>query len=185
MKHSQSSIVWFRKDLRLEDNPALLAACSRGGPVIPLYIWEGDDSEEWQMGSASKWWLHQSLVSLDRSLKILGSRLIICRGNYLETLQQIIRQTGATAAFWNQDFEPSFIAKEQHIIRNLEDLHLTVKTFNGSWLLDPATVTNQSGNLIRYLHRSGQPALLGQNPTSQWQHPLACFALDAFPLLSH
>ena len=145
MKHSQSSIVWFRKDLRLADNPALLAACDRGGPVIPLFIWETADSEEWSMGSASKWWLHQSLVSLDKSLITFGNRLSICRGNYLETLEHVIRKTHSTAVFWNQDYEPSFRAKEQHIIKRLEDLNITVKTFNGSWLFNPETVLNQSG----------------------------------------
>ncbi|UCE62968.1 MAG: deoxyribodipyrimidine photo-lyase, partial [Nitrospirota bacterium] len=67
MKHSHTSIVWFRNDLRLEDNPALQAASAYGGPVVPLYIWETDESEAWPMGSASQWWLHQSLVSLDQS----------------------------------------------------------------------------------------------------------------------
>ena len=182
MKHTQSSIVWFRKDLRLEDNPALLAACDRGGPIIPLYIWETDDSEERPMGSASKWWLHQSLVSLDKSLKTLDSRLIICRGNYLETLQHVIRQTGATAAFWNQDFEPPFFIKEQHIIKNLEQLHITVKTFNGSWLFDPATVINQSGKPYQVFTPFWTACLAGPKPNKPMAVPTCIPRPGHFPV---
>jgi deoxyribodipyrimidine photo-lyase len=58
-------IVWFRQDLRLEDNPALLAAHESGQPIIPVYILDDVNSGEWKMGGASRWWLHQSLGALN------------------------------------------------------------------------------------------------------------------------
>ena len=60
-----ASIVWFRKDLRLRDNPALEAAIRRGGAVIPLFIHSPEEETPWAPGAASKWWLHESLVRLD------------------------------------------------------------------------------------------------------------------------
>ena len=55
-------IVWFRQDLRLCDNPALVAASTSGRPVIPLYIHAPDDEEGgWPMGGAAKMWMHYSL----------------------------------------------------------------------------------------------------------------------------
>jgi deoxyribodipyrimidine photo-lyase len=74
------TLVWFRLDLRLTDNPALLAAVDRGKPVIPVFIWSPDDEKPWPPGAASRWWLHQSLASLQAALAKHGSRLILRSG---------------------------------------------------------------------------------------------------------
>jgi len=63
-------IVWFRRDLRLSDNPALARAAQSGKPIIALYIYETDISRPY--GGASKWWLHHSLKALEKSLSALG-----------------------------------------------------------------------------------------------------------------
>ena len=75
------TIVWFRQDLRLADNPALLAAAARGGPVTPVYIHAPDEEGDWPAGGASRWWLHHSLTALDKSLRNIGSRLIVRRAS--------------------------------------------------------------------------------------------------------
>ena len=74
-------VVWFRLDLRLQDNPALHAAITRGGSVIPVYILDDDADGKWAPGGASRWWLHQSLGALDGALRERGSRLIVARGD--------------------------------------------------------------------------------------------------------
>jgi len=56
---ASASLVWFRHDLRLADNPALHAAVQRGGPIIPIYIWAPQEEGAWAPGTASRWWLHQ------------------------------------------------------------------------------------------------------------------------------
>ena len=58
-------IHWFREDLRLLDNPSFYESCSQG-KVIPLYIYDINNPK--QIGGASKWWLHHSLNSLQKSL---------------------------------------------------------------------------------------------------------------------
>ena len=67
------SIVWFRQDLRVKDNPALLAATDLG-EIIPVYILDEENAQDHSMGGASKWWLHESLKSLNKSLD--GKRFI-------------------------------------------------------------------------------------------------------------
>ena len=58
MRDAGGSIVWFRQDLRLADNPALLAAIRHGGPIIPVFVWAPEEEGGWQPGAASRWWLH-------------------------------------------------------------------------------------------------------------------------------
>ena len=65
MTHKNSSIVWFRHDLRLADNPALSAAVERERPVVCVFVWAPDEEGDWPPGAASRWWLHHSLASLD------------------------------------------------------------------------------------------------------------------------
>ena len=62
------TIVWFRQDLRLADNPALWQACL-SGEIIPVYILDEESAGEWAMGGASRWWLNYALESLDKSLQ--------------------------------------------------------------------------------------------------------------------
>ena len=68
VKGTPPVIVWFRRDLRVTDNPALTAAADTGNPVLPVYILDDKNAGDWKMGAASRWWLHQSLKSLKESL---------------------------------------------------------------------------------------------------------------------
>ncbi|MEI7731485.1 MAG: deoxyribodipyrimidine photo-lyase [Verrucomicrobiota bacterium] len=139
------AIVWFRQDLRLTDNPALQAAVQQGGPVIPVYIWASEEAAAWSPGSASKWWLHQSLGHLGQALAALGSRLIVRRGASLECLQSLIRQTGAAAVFWNRCYEPAMLARDRHIATALAGQGVKADGYPGALLFEPETLRNKSG----------------------------------------
>src|SRR5438105_4945858 len=102
-----TSIVWFRQDLRLDDNPALEAAIARGGAIVPVYIWSPAEEGAWPPGAASRWWLHQSLRRLDADLRRCGSRLVICQGEALFTLTQLAQEARAGAVYWNRRYEPA------------------------------------------------------------------------------
>lgn len=113
------SLVWFHRDLRVADNPALIAAVKQGGPLVPIYMWAPEEESAWPPGAASRWWLHQSLTNLDVRLRKRGSRLVIRRGYSLATLQLPMRDTGAQAIFWNHRCEPSLIERDAVILRTL------------------------------------------------------------------
>ncbi|PKP89414.1 MAG: deoxyribodipyrimidine photolyase, partial [Alphaproteobacteria bacterium HGW-Alphaproteobacteria-16] len=74
-----TTLLWFRRDLRLSDQAALIAAAGEG-PVVPVYVLDDETPKHRAMGGASRWWLHHSLKALDASLKEKGSRLILRRG---------------------------------------------------------------------------------------------------------
>ena len=140
------SILWFRQDLRLSDNPALDAAIKRGGPVIPVFIWAPGEEGRWPAGAASRWWLHQSLKSLDKSLRDFDSRLIFRKGPSISALEEIIKETGATALFWNRRYEPSIISRDQKIKEGFKSAGIVAESFNGSLLHEPWEVKNKAGN---------------------------------------
>lgn len=139
------SLVWFRQDLRLTDNPALTAALQRGGPVIPVYIWAPEDEGTWTVGAASRWWLHHSLANLDARLRERGSRLVIRQGKSLSVLGDLVRETGAAAVFWNRCYEPHIIARDTEIKTQLRSQGITVESCNAGLLFEPWSVSNKSG----------------------------------------
>lgn len=98
---SGCSVVWFRRDLRVEDNPALLAGVRAGG-VVALFIWAPEEEGTYYPGRVSRWWLKHSLAHLDSSLRSLGTPLITKRStDSVSSLLEVCLATGATQLFFN------------------------------------------------------------------------------------
>src|SRR5579875_461437 len=146
---SETALFWFRLDLRLADNPALQAALDHGGPVVPVFIWSPEEEGCWRPGSASRWWLHQSLARLDASLRQRGSRLIIRRGPPLAALRALLDETGATAVYWNRRYEPAIVARDRDVKSTLRGDGRLVESFNGSLLFEPWAVRTQGDKPYR------------------------------------
>jgi len=140
-----ATLVWIRRDLRLEDHPALHAAALRGEPVIPVYIHAPDEESPWQPGEASAWWLHQSLHAFDQQLRRIGSRLILRRGNSLAELRKLLDETGAGAVAWNRLYEPARIACDTRIKAELRQAGVTVASHGGHLLFEPWEVSTKEG----------------------------------------
>ncbi len=138
------TIVWFRNDLRVEDNPALRAAVDRGA-VIPVFVWSPAEEGKWSPGGASRWWLHHSIISFDDRLRKLGSRLILRDEPSLVALRSIIKSTKAQGVFWNRRYEPAIIKRDAQIAEQLRADDIEVKTFNGGLLFEPGSILNKSG----------------------------------------
>lgn len=141
---SDAIIVWFRKDLRIADNPALRHAAESGRPVIPLYILDQTPDVR-PMGGASLWWLDKSLKSLARDLEALGTRLILRKGVAAEALDDVIAQSGATCVLWNRLYDQASIDRDAAIKADLRDRGVECQSFNAGLLNEPWTVRNGSG----------------------------------------
>jgi deoxyribodipyrimidine photo-lyase len=139
------TLLWFRIDLRLADNPALHHALASGA-VVPVFIWDPESEEPWSPGGATRWWLHQSLAALGESLRAMGSRLVIRRGPVLETLLAVAKEAGANAVAWSRRYEPAVIARDSRLKESLRTAGLEAESFAAALLHEPHTVENKSGN---------------------------------------
>ena len=142
-------LVWFRLDLRLEDNPSLAAAAARGRRVLPVFVWAPEEEGDWPPGSASRWWLHHSLQSLDAALRRLGGQLILRRGPTLEALRSLARGSGADAVFWNRRYEPALVERDERVRQGLQADGFEVESFNSALLFEPAEIKNRTGKPFR------------------------------------
>ncbi len=139
-----TTIVWFRKDLRIHDNPALLEA-SKQGAVIPVFIWSPEEEVYDRFAEASQWWLHHSLQSLADQLKQLGLPLILRKGSSLDNLKEIIKESNAVALYFNERYEPVIRNRDDEIKNVIISENVEVKTFHSHTLFEPLSVNNKDG----------------------------------------
>jgi len=109
------TIVWFRRDLRLSDNPALEAAIARGGPVVAAWVHAPGEELDSAPGAAAKVFLHDALRSLAESLEARGGRLVLRPGPAIKALIDLARETGAVAVYANKVWEPPFLARDAKV----------------------------------------------------------------------
>ncbi len=144
-------IVWFRLDLRLQDNPALRAAVRAAAQagIIPVYIWAPDEEAPFAPGAASRVWLHDSLRALSTALAARGSRLVLRVGATVETLVDLAEKTGARAVFWNRRYEPVVAARDARVDAALRERGLATSTDLGlpsaNLLWEPEALATKTG----------------------------------------
>ena len=172
MRHA---LVWFRRDLRLDDNPALRAALDAGHLPIPVYIHAPDEEGTWTPGAASHAWLHRSLTALDQQLRERGSWLRVLRGPSRAALVDLARQCGAVAVYWNRKYEPATHARDMAIKRSLREAGIEAESFNGSLLFEPWELQNKQGGPYKVFTPFWRTAL------SQWRTPALVAAPRQLP----
>lgn len=149
IRMSRCVLLWFRADLRLSDNHALRAAEATRLPVIPVFIGAPEEGVPWPPGAASRWWLHQSLGALDRSLRDKGSRLIVRRGPTEETLLSLVRETGARRIFCNRVYEPGTMVRASKLENTLRAAGIALESFQGNLLFEPSSIRTTTGGSFR------------------------------------
>ncbi len=160
-----ASLVWFRQDLRLSDNPALRAAVDRAGPVAPVFLWSPEEEGDWAPGAASRVWLHHSLEALADRLQAAGSRLTLRAGPYAQTLIHLAKEVGADAVFWNRRYEPAAARVDREVAAALAAEGLRVEHFPGALLLEPEEIRTSSGGPYRVFTPYYRACLADLRPT--------------------
>lgn len=134
-------IVWFRQDLRLSDNPALYYAAQKGS-ILPLYILDDHHAQQDKMGAASRYWLHHSLLALDKSL---DDKLSFYQGDAQQILLEIIQKYSVQAIYWNRCYEPWRIKRDQEIKKALKEKNIECTSFNSALLWEPWETIKKDG----------------------------------------
>lgn len=139
---SQPIIVWFRQDLRLDDNPALEAALDIGNPIIPVFIDDTDGARA--AGQMALWWRDRSLVALQNGLQKRGSQLIYRHGKAAEIIDALVSETNAAGVFWNRQYDKAIIDRDTAIKEKLKQQGVMAESHNGLLLFEPWEITSKS-----------------------------------------
>ncbi len=183
------SLMWFRQDLRVLDNPAFAAACESAA-CLPIYI--DDDAVsagDFAAGAASRIWLHKSLVALNDAL---GGGLQCFQGDARTILSELLARHRIEAVYWNRCYAPWQIARDQTIKSWLLDQGTACRSFNGSLLLEPWELLKADGAPYRiftpyyragHAHREALRALVSTPRIPKLITDAAALPIDALGLV--
>ncbi|MEO0990172.1 MAG: deoxyribodipyrimidine photo-lyase, partial [Pseudomonadota bacterium] len=146
MTETSPILLWFRRDLRLAEHPALSAAVATGRPVIPVLVL--DEVVE-GYGAAPKFRLGAGIGAFQRALDGAGSKLVLRRGQSVEVLRALIAETGARSVWWTRTYDPDAIARDTAVKSALKAQEIDAQSFPGHLLFEPWTVATKTGGYYR------------------------------------
>ncbi|WP_339738096.1 deoxyribodipyrimidine photo-lyase [uncultured Maricaulis sp.] len=146
---TDAALVWFRRDLRLADNPALHAAVQTGRPLILVFIDQRDRALGSAPGEAADWWLQGSLTRLAQDMARRGGQLTLLRGDPAELIPELARQHGVAEAFWNHSGEPDINARDRVIAASLQGAGTQPHALAGTNLINPLALLTGAGTPYR------------------------------------
>jgi len=138
-------IVWFRRDLRINDNPALFHAAAGGSPVIPLFVFDTELIRFLPSEGAAFNFQAEALTELAASLKALGGRMVTRRGDVYKVHESLIRETQPAALFYNRDYEPYARERDLKVESIYRQRDIEVRTFADVVVHEPQEVLTGKG----------------------------------------
>ena len=177
MNDTSPILMWFRRDLRLADHPALTAAAATGRPVIPVFI---NDPLVAGQGAAARFRLGASVDGLSGDLAALGSRLILRQGDAFEQLRTLIAQTGARTVYWSRLYDPVTKERDTAVKAALKADGIDAQSFTGHLLFEPWTVETKTGGFYKVFTPMWK-MVRGRELAASVPAPKALPAPDAWP----
>jgi deoxyribodipyrimidine photo-lyase len=139
------ALIWFRRDLRLADNPALTAAAGGGRPVLPVYVLDEAAAGRWAPGGAARWWLHHSLAALAGALEARGAPLHLARGRAEVILPALAQAIGAAEIHAGRLYEPWARERDRRVAEASEGVGARLRLHTSSLLHEPHGLRGGSG----------------------------------------
>ena len=141
------SLVLFRRDLRVADNPALTAAM-QSGPAVALYVLD-ESADGRPLGGAARWWLHHGLGRLAAGLEAIGVPLLLRRGDQNKTALEVAEALQACGVYWNRRYTPWGVAADMQLKSDFKRLGLAAESFASAYLREPWEVETKQGGWFK------------------------------------
>jgi deoxyribodipyrimidine photo-lyase len=138
-------IVWFRRDFRLADQPALTEACETCTEVIPLFVFDEPLLQSHVFGSACVNFMLGSLQALATSLAARGAPLQWRRGDPIDEVVRAACEWKVDVVYWNRDYEPGAIERDRVVQERLTRLGVAVRTFKDHVVFEADEVRGVTG----------------------------------------
>lgn len=139
------TFFWFRRDLRLEDNVGLYQALQSPFPVVPLFIFDDAILEHLSKDDARVTFIHESLAKINEKLTEFGCSLLVKKGKTHEVWQQLMSEFDVKEVFYNKDYEPYAIKRDQAITELLVQNGVKVQAFKDQVIFEAAEITKADG----------------------------------------
>jgi deoxyribodipyrimidine photo-lyase len=142
----KTTIFWFRRDLRLEDNCGLYHALKGKGNVIPVFIFDTDILNRLASpGDVRVEFIYRQIVSLKSALEAYGSSLMVLYGQPLDIFTSLLRDYTIEALYFNHDYEPQAIARDKIIAGIFEERDIPVRSFKDQVIFEKNEILKPNG----------------------------------------
>lgn len=138
-------IVWFRRDLRLDDHTALNEALKTGHPVLPLFIFDTSITEELPADDARISFIYDQLASIQLQLKKQGAAILIQKGKPLEVWNSLLNTFKIHSVYLNRDYEPYARKRDQQLKEVLDQKGIPLFTFKDQVIFEPGEILKADG----------------------------------------
>lgn len=142
-------LMWFRRDLRVEDNAALWHAAKTSAPVLPLFIVDKKLISELPSDGAVFDFQAACLEELSEALRQLGAELCIRYGNPLEIFREFFEKLPIMAIYYNRDYEPYARKRDEAVEGLAKKYGISVYSFKDLVLVEPWEILTLEGNPFR------------------------------------
>ncbi len=140
------NIFWFRRDLRLHDNRGLQAALEQDIPVLPVFIFEQQILEKLPFrDDARVRFIHQTISALKDTLERSGSSLLVQYGRPEDVFQELLSSYNVKGLYFNHDYEPAAIARDDKIRKLFAGNGLPVRSFKDQVIFEKDEVLKADG----------------------------------------
>lgn len=141
------NVFWFRRDLRLDDNTALINALGGKNSVLPIFIFDENIIDELPEDDARISFIYSNLYEIDKELKAFGSGIKIYKGKPLEVWKSILNDYDVEAVFCNADYEPYALKRDASISGLLKNngIKQGLQTFKDSVIFEKDEVMKDNG----------------------------------------
>jgi deoxyribodipyrimidine photo-lyase len=170
------AVVWFRRDLRVADHPALLAALDAADQVVPVFVVDRTLLGGRPSGPNRRAFLHGALQALADELGSLGGRLLTLQGDPVELLPALAREVAADAVYCSREHTPYARGRDTAVERALRPDGRALHALPGSYLSDFNELRNTAGDPFRVYSPFARAA-----KAAAWDDPLAAPARVPVP----
>jgi deoxyribodipyrimidine photo-lyase len=137
--------VWFRRDLRIEDNSALNAAIRSGGKLLPVFIFDDHILNELEEDDHRVSFIYDELNKMDRAFQNKGGRILVKKGEPLKVWKELIDKFNISAIYTNRDYEPYALKRDKSIKELIESMGGSYFDFKDHVIMEPGEVLKDDG----------------------------------------
>ena len=145
MSDAATTLVWFRRDLRLADHPGVRAAADGGRAAFLFVLDPGILARRHHEAPPRLRFLRAGLEALDAELRERGSRLIVRTGPPEQVVPEVAGEAGASVVTWSRELSPLGRARDERVRAALEEARVEVRETAGDMVAEPSDLTGSSG----------------------------------------
>lgn len=146
MSKTKVQIIWFRRDLRLEDHSLVEATQLSTIPIFPLFIFDQTILQQLDNPSDRRVdYIHQALTVMDKELKTLGGKMHVMHGCPIDVFKELSEKYDISTIHACEDYEPQAIVRDKEIYNWIKEIGGQMHLYKDQVIFSKSDILKQDG----------------------------------------